>query len=104
MHGIMKFLFWTNKSSPFWNNMAVTDDAFGNYTLKPGVTMSAQGWSNEDSGTWNATSGSYEGTSITGIQAVIADWGNVSEGDFITVKLVHSPSGKVIFDSEVEVR
>lgn len=100
---------WYNGTSPFWNNQAMGSfgDAavdFGNYTVKPGVVMNAQDWSNYARGIWNTTTGTYDGGNVTGMQAVIADWGNVSEGDFITVKLIHTPSGKVIFDSEVEVR
>ena len=39
----------------------------------------------------------------TGMEALVSDWKNVTTGDFITVTLVHIPSGKPIFDSEVEV-
>lgn len=80
--------------APYWNNPAIGefgDDAvnFGNYTLKPGVVMMAK----------------CEESSVddSGLQAVIAEWENVSEGDFITVGIVHTHSGKVIFESDVEV-
>lgn len=106
----LDYLYWTNGTSPFWNNAAngyfgsTPEDNFGNFTLKPGITMTSQEYSNYQQATWNATTGTYDGASITGMQAIIADWGNVSEGDFITVKLVHMPSGKVIYNADVEVQ
>ena len=39
----------------------------------------------------------------TGLEAVVSCWENVSSGDFITVTLVHTPSSKPIFESEIEV-
>ncbi|WP_321430983.1 type IV pilin N-terminal domain-containing protein [uncultured Methanolobus sp.] len=84
--------------SPYWSNPAMgdfgTDEEvnFGNYVLKPGVVMIAEG--NEDD---------VPKDDACGIEAVIADWQNVSSGDFITVTLVHIPSGNSIFDSDVEV-
>jgi len=85
--------------SPYWSNPAIgqfgTDEAvnFGQYVLKPGVVMIAE--SNED----NLGSGSGD----TGMEAMISGWENVTSGDFITVSLVHMPSNKVIFESDVEV-
>ncbi|MDI3485784.1 MAG: archaeal type pilus assembly protein PilA [Methanolobus sp.] len=83
--------------APYWSNPAIgefgTDGAvnFGNYTLKPGVVMLAE--SNEDELSGHDT----------GLEALVSCWENVSSGDFITVTLVHTPSGKPIFDSDVEV-
>ena len=83
--------------SPYWSNPAIgdfgTDEEvnFGNYVLKPGVVMIAE--ANEDD----------VGSGDTGIEAMISGWENVSSGDFITITLVHIPSGKPMFDSDVEV-
>jgi flagellin-like protein len=86
-----------NGVSPYWNNPAIGtfgDEAvdFGNFVLKPGVVMIAE--SNEND----------VGKSIgTGMEAMISDWANVTKGDFISVSIVHTRSGKVIFQSDVEV-
>ncbi|WP_406657125.1 type IV pilin N-terminal domain-containing protein [Methanolobus sp. ZRKC2] len=87
-----------NSVSPYWNNPAKgvfgTHEAvnFGNYVLKPGVVMVAE--SNEND---------VPKSDRTGMEAMISDWKNVTSGDFITVTFVHIPSGKPIFNSEVEV-
>jgi flagellin-like protein len=111
-HGVMPYhnngvtYFGTQTEAGFAKN-------FGNYTLKPGVIMVADnyGYTNEyvtfpyTAPLWNATAGKYEGNDDerTGMQAMFADWGNVSAGDFVTIKIIHMPSNKVIFQSEVEV-
>ncbi|WP_094228418.1 type IV pilin [Methanolobus psychrotolerans] len=83
--------------SPYWSNPAIgefgKDEAvnFGNYVLKPGVVMIAESDEADISG------------HDTGLEAVISVWENVSKGDFITVTLVHTPSSKPVFESEVEV-
>ncbi|MDK2830430.1 type IV pilin N-terminal domain-containing protein [Methanolobus sp. WCC1] len=83
--------------SPYWSNPAIGEFGqdeevnFGNYILRPGVVMIADCNENDVS--------SYD----TGIEAVISGWENISSGDFITVSLVDIPSGKVIFESDVEV-
>ena len=83
--------------SPYWNNPAIgefgTDEEvnFGEYVLKPGVVMIAE--ANEDD----------VPNHDTGIEAVISAWEKVTPGDFVTVTLVHIPSGKPIFSSDVEV-
>lgn len=107
---------------PYWNNVAhgyfgtpstaspysyANDEIgnpaadFGSYTLKPGVQMTAQGGRAYDTGVWN-TNGTYSGT-ISQMQDMFADWGNVSSGDFVNVKIVDLKSSKVIFASDVEV-
>lgn len=93
---------------PYWNNVAygyfgsnpLVD--FGNYTVKPGVSMTAQSSPAEELGVWNGTD--YDTTDGFGqMQDMFADWGNVSKGDFVNVKIVDLKSNKVIFASDVEV-
>lgn len=95
---------------PYWNNMALggfgnnPDVDFGNYTLKPGISMTAQSSVSEHVATWNATAGNYDTPSGIGLmQDMFADWDSISNGDFVNVKIIHIPSGKVIFASNVEV-
>ena len=82
-------------TSPYWNNPAEgyfgssTDTDFGNYMLKPGVVMVADEYNN------------YEGT--TGMEAMFSEWSSISDGDWVTVKIIHLPSQKVIFQTNVEV-
>ncbi|WP_321416553.1 type IV pilin N-terminal domain-containing protein [uncultured Methanomethylovorans sp.] len=111
-YGIMPYLnngvtyFGTQTEAGFAKN-------FGNYTLKPGVIMVADNYGYTDSNNvysytaplWNAATGAYEGDEDerTGMQAMFADWANVSSGDFVTIKIIHTPTQKVIYQSEVEV-
>lgn len=106
---------------PYWNNMAAGDGTgfstnntavhFGNYVFKPGVMMTAQDSEADWMGTpyeyatWNSTSGNYDPTpgNIAQMQDMFADWDSVSKGDFVNVKIIHMPSNKVIFASDVEV-
>ncbi|MGB3908774.1 MAG: type IV pilin N-terminal domain-containing protein [Methanomethylovorans sp.] len=100
---------------PYWNNVAMgyfgfsgftpTNNPavnFGNYTLKPGVSMSA---SQYDDGT--TTFATWDGTDYVGdvgqMQDMFADWDSISNGDFVNVKIIHLPTNKVIFASDVEV-
>jgi len=82
-------------TSPYWNNPADgyfgtnPEKDFGNYTVKPGVVMIADEYNN------------YVGT--TGMDAMFSEWGSISEGDWVTVRIIHIPSQKVIFQTEVEV-
>ena len=95
---------------------------FGNYTIAAGTVMRAY-----PSGSWGPTSvpatyGGYgpgpnptyvyvDGTGYTygtdrdGMQAVLGyDWWNLREGDVVSVKMIHVPSGKVIYEQNVPVR
>lgn len=82
-------------TSPYWNNPSdgyfgtSPDKDFGNYTVKPGVVMVADEYNN------------YDGT--TGMEAMFSEWNSVKDGDWVTVKIIHIPSQKVIFQTEVEV-
>ena len=82
-------------TSPYWNNPSDgmfgtnPDKDFGNYTVKPGVVMVADEYNN------------YVGT--TGMEAMFSEWNSVKDGDWVTVRIIHIPSQKVIFQTEVEV-
>lgn len=93
---------------PFWNNVAYgyfgsnPQVDFGNYTVKPGVSMTAQSSPGDELGVWDGT-GYDESAGLGQMQDMFADWGNVSKGDFVNVKIVDLKSSKVIFTSDVEV-
>ncbi len=95
---------------------------FGNYTLAAGTVMRAY-----PSGSWGPGSqptvyGGYgpgpdptyeyvDGTGYTygddcdGMQAILGlDWNNLRPGDIVKVKLVHIPTGRVIYEQDVPVR
>jgi len=95
---------------------------FGNYTLAAGTVMTAY-----PAGSWGpqsvpATYGGYGpgpnptytyvsgtgytvGTSQDAMQGILGmDWNNLREGDIVNVKLVHTPSGKVIYEQNVAVK
>jgi FlaG/FlaF family flagellin (archaellin) len=75
----------SNSTVPSWNNPAASDKEFGDYVIKPGRIMIAR--SDIDDG----------------METMITDWDDVESGDFITVSIVHIPTGKVIFEADVEV-
>lgn len=83
----------TTGSAPYWNNgvnyFGAPEVNFGNYTLKSGVAMIADEYSN------------YDGTSPLG--SMISNWDDIDDGDFINVKIIHLPTQKVIFATDVEV-
>ena len=82
-------------TSPYLNNPSdgyfgtSPDKDFGNYTVKSGVVMVADEYNN------------YVGT--TGMEAMFSEWNSVKDGDWVTVRIIHIPSQKVIFQTEVEV-
>ncbi len=82
-------------TSPYLNNPSdgyfgtSPDKNFGNYTVKSGVVMVADKYSN------------YDGT--TGMEAMFSEWNSIKDGDWVTVRIIHIPSQKVIFQTEVEV-
>ncbi|RXE56266.1 hypothetical protein ABH15_09025 [Methanoculleus taiwanensis] len=102
------------------NNVKTVDQHFGNYTLTAGTLMRAYpagAWgpnSDESYGGYGVTTPTYEykdGTGFTAdtdmdfIQGVLGkNWNNLHEGDVVNVRLVHTPSGKVIYNEEVKVR
>lgn len=104
-------------NAPYLNNVAKgswPDESavhFGNFNLKPGVTMSSQQYAEQwgagpyPYATWNASSKTYDlSTGNIGLmQDMFGGWDDVQKGDFVNVKLIHMPSNKVIFASDVEV-
>jgi FlaG/FlaF family flagellin (archaellin) len=102
------------------NGARTPDVQFGNYSLSSGTVLrvfpaglwgptqtASQGGYGPDTATYAYVSGtgySY-GTDIDGMQAVLGiDWFNLREGDIVNVKMIHTPSGKVILDQDVAVR
>ncbi|WP_052402879.1 type IV pilin N-terminal domain-containing protein [Methanococcoides methylutens] len=110
--------FYTG-AMPMWNRGdLINDDSegifFGDYTLEPGSSMLADEYSNYNpDAKWVPDEGKYENADadeinpendrITGMQAMFADWYSLESGDYVNVKIVHNPSQKVIFDSDVRV-
>ena len=91
---------------------------FGNYTLVPGTTMKSSagyagpapsytgyGYGQATQYEYNYDDGTYfPATNIDGMQAVLGDnWNELRPGDLVTVKILHIPSGKLIFESDVGV-
>ncbi len=98
---------WKNGTSPYLNDMSkgwfgnnpAVD--FGNYTIFPGITMTADWYENYPQAPWNVTE--YEGGNVTGFCACIADGWNVTPGHYITVKIVYLPANTVIWHKDVMV-
>jgi len=102
------------------NNVKTTDQYYGNYTLTAGTLMRAYpagAWgpgSDESVGGYGVTTPTYEYKDGTGftvstdsdfIQGVLGkNWNHLRAGDVVNVRLVHIPSGKVIYNEEVKVR
>jgi archaeal type IV pilus assembly protein PilA len=92
-----------------------TAQQFGNYTLTPGVSLSAEPYGSSQDGSGSAyTSGygiseSYAYTTDSSAytdpaQAVLGyGWEELRAGDIVTVKVIHVPSGKTIFTKDVAV-
>lgn len=98
----------TSGTVPYWNNAVLghfgganLEANFGNYTFKPGVSMTAQDGINDNVGTWNGLN--YDAGNIGQVQDMFADWNSVKKGDLVNVKILHTPSNKIIFVTDVEV-
>jgi len=89
---------------------------FGNYTIMAGTAMhnSAYGWSEATGGygvtpdtRYQYTNGSRHNLAngdVDGITAILGEnWHHLQPGNVVAVKLVHIPSGKVIFEKNVVV-
>jgi len=94
---------------------------FGNYTLTPGVSLSAKPYGSMQDGTGGAyTYGygivnryAYPYVDVAGgpgyaytdpMQAVLGyGWEQLRSGDIVTVKVIHVPSGKTIWTRDVAV-
>lgn len=71
---------------------------FGNYTLIPGTSMK-----NSPESTY-ANFAYTSSTGTDGIEAVLGmGWQELDTGDIVNVKVIHLPSGKVIFEKNVGV-
>lgn len=112
-----------NGISPFLNiGQTLNDNSqgvyFGQFVLEPGMTMITDEYSNYYSGAvWNEDIGDYICTPdgyITGMQTMFADWADgsgtvdidtrtIHSGDVVTIKIVHTPTNKVIFAKDVVV-
>ncbi|WP_406657127.1 type IV pilin N-terminal domain-containing protein [Methanolobus sp. ZRKC2] len=102
-------------TSPFWNlgNFPTTGQFFGEFLLEPGMTMVADEYANYDGASWHSDTGKYirgPNGKMTGMQAMFADWGDnpadsmddtINRGDVVTIKIVHTPTNKVIFKKDV---
>lgn len=92
-----------------------TAQQFGNYTLTPGVSISAKPYGSMQDGTGTAYSSGYgigypyayttdSSTYTDPAQAVLGyGWEELRAGDTVTVKVIHVPSGKTIFTKDVAV-
>ena len=92
-----------------------TDQHFGNYSLVAGTHMhnSAYGYNNVYGGygidpssryTYSDGTGYTYATDMDAMQAILGqNWWHLRPGDIVKVKLVHIPSGKVIFEKDVGV-
>ncbi len=88
------------------------DQMFGNYTLTVGTRMHSSpagmssGYGNSPSTRFGYTNGSvyqYE-TDMDGMQAVLGrEWWHLRAGDTVRVKLLHVPSGKVMYEQDISV-
>lgn len=71
---------------------------FGKYTLIPGTTMK-----NSPESTY-ANFAYSSSTGTDGIEAILGvGWEELRTGDIVNVKIIHTPSGKVIYESDVGV-
>ena len=73
--------------------------SFGNYTLMAGTSMVA--YPADEYG--SISSGDYEGYSDC-IQAILGeDWYKLQSGDVVNVMLIHVPTGRILYDEDVNV-
>ncbi|MDD1686442.1 type IV pilin [Methanoregula sp.] len=91
------------------------DQQFGNYSLSPGVSMSAKPYGSKQDGTGDPYTNGYglkypfayttdSDVYTDPIQAVLGyGWEELRAGDIVTVKFVHIPSGKTLYSKDVAV-
>ncbi len=93
------------------------DQHFGNYSLVAGTRMHnvAAGWSTTTGGygispdtRFEYSSGTYRlGPGQDGSDAMMAilgkEWYHLRQGDVVQVKIMHIPSGKLLYDGKVSV-
>ncbi|OPY37812.1 MAG: hypothetical protein A4E35_01094 [Methanoregula sp. PtaU1.Bin051] len=97
----------SSSGSPFY-----PDQMYGNYSLTIGTRMHnvpygySGGYGVTPSTRYQYTSGSrynYD-TDMDGVQAILGrEWWHLRAGDIVKVKMIHRPSGKVIFDQNIPV-
>jgi archaeal type IV pilus assembly protein PilA len=106
-------------------NTKTGDQYFGNYTITSGTSIRAY-----PSGAWGPTSvpatyggygpgpdatyvyadttvadGYHVATDVDAMQAVFGmNWNNLRPGDVVNLKIIHTPSGKIIFEQDISVR
>jgi hypothetical protein len=105
-------------TSPFRNtgSFPVSGQFFGEYVIGPGISMLADEFPGyESDAIWDPDTGDYIVGSDgyrTGMQAMFADWGDdpgdltddtINTGDTVGVKIIHTPSNKVLFNEMIEV-
>jgi FlaG/FlaF family flagellin (archaellin) len=89
---------WTSYTAP-WRFIpgervgSYPEHEFGNYTLAPGTTFK---------GCYFAGYQGFNGTDD--VHAMIKNWDDLTTDDIVTVKIVHTPSGRVIWQAEVPVK
>jgi len=110
--GIPKFDLYNTKNAT---------QNFGNYSITSGTSMRAYpmgpwGPTPADAGGYGPTTATYQyvdgsaflpvsGGETDAMQAVLGvDWNHLREGDIVQVKMVHVPSGKILFEKDVPVR
>ncbi len=72
---------------------------FGEYTLMPGTAMK-----NSPESAYSEYVYSSGGTGTDGMEAILGEgWEELRTGDIVNLMVVHTPSGKVIFESDVGV-
>jgi len=95
----------------------IPERQFGNYTLSPGVSLSAKPYGSMQDGTGKGYTDGYgadygyaysNSPVYTGIcdpmQAVLGyGWEQLRSGDIVTVKVIHVPSGRTIMTKDVAV-
>jgi FlaG/FlaF family flagellin (archaellin) len=97
-------------TSPYYS-----DQMYGNYSLMAGTRMhnGPYGWDVNYGGygvatptRWQYTGGSgyTVATDADAMQAILGpDWYHLRPGDIVSVKMIHIPTGKLVFDKKVAV-
>ena len=73
---------------------------FGNYTLRAGVPMRASSW---DTIIWGGIELNGNDTGKDDVHWMIQKWDELEPDDTVTVKVLHVPSGKMIYQADVIV-
>jgi len=91
----------------------------GNYSISSGLPMKGCGYDTSWGYLvgWNSTTDSFTDADLTNdsfkdtygnvcddVHYLIRNWDDLSAGDYVNVKLVHTPSGRVLLDVDTEVK